>query len=187
MTSSLSLRGISKAYAAPMLKNIDIEFRPGEVHALMGANGAGKSTLCQIIAGLVRTDAGEMHYQGLDYRPTSSREAESRGVQIMMQELNLVDELSIAENVHLGHMPAAYGKLDKCLACKGPRSPVCGNDGKTYPSACIAMNCRQLSSEDFTPGACHKKVSIKLGISMLGTGGREGGSILTACLGKCMQ
>ncbi len=51
-------------------------------------------------------------------------------------------------------------KLDKCLACKGTRRPVCGNDGKTYPSACVAMNCRQLDSGDFTPGACHKKVSI---------------------------
>ena len=112
MTAKLSLRGISKAYAAPVLQDINLEIRPGEVHALMGANGAGKSTLCNIIAGLVSADSGNMQYQGINYHPLSSSDAEACGVQIMMQELNLVEELTIAENVHLGNMPSRYGIID---------------------------------------------------------------------------
>ncbi|NKB37283.1 MAG: ATP-binding cassette domain-containing protein [Gammaproteobacteria bacterium] len=109
---SLSFENISKAYASPVLRSINIEFKAGKVHALMGANGAGKSTLCKIISGLAAVDKGSMLYQGQLYAPTSIRDAESAGIQIMMQELNLLDDLSVAENIYLGQLPCRYGFVD---------------------------------------------------------------------------
>ena len=63
----------------PVLQDVDLDFLPGEVHALMGANGAGKSTLARIVSGLVRPDAGTMTLEGTPYRPAGKAEAESRG------------------------------------------------------------------------------------------------------------
>ncbi len=109
---SLALENISKAYASPVLRGIDIEFISGQVHALLGANGAGKSTLCKVIAGLVPMDEGAMLYHGKAYAPASIRDAEAAGIQIMLQELNLLDDLSVAENIFLGQLPCRYGFVD---------------------------------------------------------------------------
>src|SRR4051794_6787404 len=79
----LSIRGLSKSYAAPVLIEVDLDLLPGEVHALMGANGAGKSTLARILSGLANADGGTMKLAGELYRPTRKAEAESRGVQIV--------------------------------------------------------------------------------------------------------
>src|SRR5208337_5190590 len=76
----LCLRGIGKCYAAPVLKDVDLDLLPGEVHALMGANGAGKSTLACIISGLVQPDAGSMMLERSSYRPAGKAAAESLGV-----------------------------------------------------------------------------------------------------------
>ena len=97
----LSLRGIGKSYAAPVLQDIDLDLMPGEVHALMGANGAGKSTLARIISGLVKPDSGSMTLERSAYRPAGKAEAVSLGVQIVQQELTLIPTLSLAENLFL--------------------------------------------------------------------------------------
>src|SRR3954452_7720856 len=83
----LALRGLGKTYATPVLQDIDLDFMPGEVHALMGSNGAGKSTLARIVSGLVRADSGTMIALGKPYRPLKKVEAEAAGVQIVQQEL----------------------------------------------------------------------------------------------------
>jgi ribose transport system ATP-binding protein len=105
----LTLRGLAKSYAAPVLEDIDLDLLPGEVHVLMGANGAGKSTLARIMSGLVAPDAGQMALAGSLYRPPGKAAAESAGVQIVQQELTLIPTLSIAENLFLTRLPALWG------------------------------------------------------------------------------
>ena len=108
-TSLLSLRGICKSYAAPVLTDVDFDLHSGQVHALVGANGAGKSTLSRIVSGLTPGDGGAMTLGGQPYAPGGKAEAEAAGVQMVMQELNLVPTLTVAENIHMGHLPSRFG------------------------------------------------------------------------------
>jgi ribose transport system ATP-binding protein len=105
----LRLRGLGKRYAAPVLADVDLDLAAGEVHALMGANGAGKSTLSKIVSGLVAADSGTMHLAGQAYRPRTRREAQRAGVQIVLQEPNLIPTLSVAENLFLADLPRRAG------------------------------------------------------------------------------
>ncbi len=105
----LQISGLSKAYAAPVLRAAGLELARGEVHALVGENGAGKSTLCRIVAGLVPPDAGEMTLDGRPFRPRSRPEAEARGVRIVVQELSLVPTLSVAESLLIQELPSRLG------------------------------------------------------------------------------
>jgi ribose transport system ATP-binding protein len=109
----LAVRGLSKAYAAPVLVGADLDVRAGEVHALMGANGAGKSTLVRIACGLTPADAGTMTLAGTPYAPASRRAADDAGVQVVLQELNLVASLSVAENLFLARFPHRFGVIDR--------------------------------------------------------------------------
>jgi ribose transport system ATP-binding protein len=119
----LSLRGIGKSYAVPVLTDIDLDFCAGEVHALMGANGAGKSTLVRIVCGLTTADRGAMTLAepagGVvgtapqAYAPTSRRAAADAGVQVVLQEPNLIGTLSLAENLCLTRLPQRWGMLDR--------------------------------------------------------------------------
>ncbi len=105
----LRLRGLGKRYAAPVLADVDLDLAAGAIHALMGANGAGKSTLSKIVSGLVTPDAGTMALAGQPYRPRSRREARQAGVQIVLQESNLIATLSVAENLFLADLPRRAG------------------------------------------------------------------------------
>jgi ribose transport system ATP-binding protein len=100
---------LSKAYAAPVLKTIDLAVAPGEVVALTGENGAGKSTLAKIIAGLATPDSGSMRVAGEPYAPANRAAAERAGVRMVLQELGLIGTLTLAENLQLGHIPARAG------------------------------------------------------------------------------
>ena len=111
--TALVVRGLAKAYAAPVLRGISLDLQPGEVHALVGENGAGKSTLCRIVAGLVAPEAGEMTLRGQPFAPRSRREAAARGVRMATQELALVGTLSVAENLMLTELPARLGWIDR--------------------------------------------------------------------------
>ncbi len=100
---------ICKVYAAPVLNNINFELHSGEVHALVGENGAGKSTLAKIICGIVKPNYGSMKLFDKNYLPLSREEAENKGVNIVMQELNLINTLSIAENLFINKLPNKLG------------------------------------------------------------------------------
>src|SRR3982751_5231174 len=105
----LRVRGVEKRYAAPVLSQLDLDLHGGEIHALMGANGAGKSTLSRILCGLTAADHGAMSLDGKPYEPHSRRDAQRAGVQLVMQELNLVATLSVAENLFLTDLPGRLG------------------------------------------------------------------------------
>jgi ABC-type sugar transport system ATPase subunit len=83
------------------LSAVDFDLRAGEVHALVGENGAGKSTLTSIIAGAEKADSGKMELHGKQYRPNGRADAEAHGIRMVMQELHLISNLSIAENIFI--------------------------------------------------------------------------------------
>lgn len=108
----LSASGLQKSYAAPVLRGVDFELRSGEVHALVGANGAGKTTLCRITCGLTPHDGGRMFLGRDSYRPDTVADGQAAGVRMVMQELNLIDTLSVAENLFLDRLPLSGGLID---------------------------------------------------------------------------
>jgi len=113
----LSIAGLWKSYVGPVLRDVTLELRRGEVHALVGENGAGKTTLARIIAGLTPPDDGNMFLLGRLYKPKNRAAAEHHGIRMVMQELSLVPTLTIAENIFLHALPhhlgvVSYGALN---------------------------------------------------------------------------
>jgi ribose transport system ATP-binding protein len=108
----LSVSGVSKSYSTLVLSEVSFDVRAGEVHALVGENGAGKSTLARIIAGLTQADAGEMRLEDKPFRPMSKTEAEHHGVRMVLQELNVIGNLTVAENIYFDQMPNWLGWVD---------------------------------------------------------------------------
>jgi ribose transport system ATP-binding protein len=103
----LSLSGLRKRFGATVaLDGVDVEFAPGEVHALIGENGAGKSTLLNVIAGALVPEAGAMRVNGEPYAPASPLAARHAGVALIHQELSLCPHLTVAENVLMGLEPS---------------------------------------------------------------------------------
>ncbi|MET0940685.1 MAG: sugar ABC transporter ATP-binding protein [Mesorhizobium sp.] len=95
--------GISKRFGGiAALTGVNFALRPGEIHALMGENGAGKSTLMKIFSGVYLTYEGSIRILGEPVRFANVRQAERAGIAIIHQELNLVPELSVADNIFLG-------------------------------------------------------------------------------------
>ena len=110
----LSLRGIGKSFGpVSVLRGVDMDLYPGEVLVLLGENGAGKSTLIKMIAGIHTPDEGEILLDGKPVKLSNVREAEAHGIATIHQELNVVDSLSVAENVLMGRLPARLGFVDK--------------------------------------------------------------------------
>jgi ribose transport system ATP-binding protein len=108
MTSAtiLEMHHISKAFAGVQaLAEVSFVCRAGTVHALLGENGAGKSTLIKILAGAYQADSGEIVYKERRFHHWNTRAALASGVRIIYQELNLIPDLSVVENVFLGHEP----------------------------------------------------------------------------------
>ena len=102
----LELVGIRKSFAGVQaLRGVDFEVRPGEVHALLGENGAGKSTLIKTIAGVHQPDEGELRFEGQVVRFSTPRDAQKLGINTIYQELSLYPELTVAENIFMGHAP----------------------------------------------------------------------------------
>ena len=109
----LSVHALGKDYAAPVLDDVTLSVRRGEVMALAGENGAGKSTLAKIICGLVAPTRGSMRLGTATYAPATRRQAEAQGVRMVMQELGLVPTLTVAENLLLDHLPHRAGWLQR--------------------------------------------------------------------------
>src|SRR3984885_9209951 len=106
----LKAEAVSKTFAGvTALHDVDFDLRSGEVHALMGENGAGKSTLMKILAGVDGDYDGEIRIEHTPVRFSGVQDAERAGVAIIHQELNLVPELTAADNIFLGREPLILG------------------------------------------------------------------------------
>lgn len=107
--SILSLQHITKIYPGVVaLNDVSVDFREGEVHAIVGENGAGKSTLIKTITGCISPDQGSIRIGGKEYSAMTPALAHELGIQCIYQEFMLIDSLSAAENICYGKK---YGKL----------------------------------------------------------------------------
>jgi len=105
--------GINKSFpGVQALSAVDFDLRAGEVHALVGENGAGKSTLMCIIAGVQKPDSGQMCLYEHQYEPNGRADAEAHGIRMVMQELHLISNLSVAENIFIEKLPNRFGIID---------------------------------------------------------------------------
>jgi ribose transport system ATP-binding protein len=103
MIPRLKMLGVQKRFGAThALRGVDLEVRPGEIHALIGENGAGKSTLMKVLSGAIRSDEGRIELDGQPFVPSDPLHARRHGVAMMYQELNLAPHLSVEENILLG-------------------------------------------------------------------------------------
>lgn len=136
----VSMEGVTKRFAGvTAVEDVDFDLRAGEVHALVGENGAGKSTLMKILGGLYRPDEGHLSIQGESVELNSVRDSTDAGVALIPQELELFDELPVAENLFVGRprprtkwgafdWPAMYEEAEQVFSTLGVnldiRTPV---------------------------------------------------------------
>jgi rhamnose transport system ATP-binding protein len=100
----LEMVHVSKQFGATLaLDDVSLELRRGEIHALLGENGAGKSTLIKIMTGVQRQDSGEIRIDGAPVRVASAQDAQRLGVAAIYQEPMIFPDLSVAENIFIGH------------------------------------------------------------------------------------
>jgi ribose transport system ATP-binding protein len=110
MSTVLKLTDVVKTFpGVRALDGVQLEVEAGEVHCLLGQNGAGKSTLIKVLAGVHHADGGEITWLGEPFAPATPQAAMRAGIATIYQELDLVDDLSVAENAFLGHENARFG------------------------------------------------------------------------------
>lgn len=110
MQEILAMNGIVKEFpGVKALKGVHLDLRSGEVHALLGENGAGKSTLMKILTGSYQADQGEIIYMGEKIEVSNPRKAQDIGINIVHQEINLMPDLTVAENIFVGYEPRVKG------------------------------------------------------------------------------
>ena len=114
MSPYLQFSNLSKSFpGVKALQDVSFAVDESSVHALMGENGAGKSTLLKILSGLYRPDSGQLLLNGQPQHFKSTTDAIRAGIAVIYQELQLVPELSVAENLYLGHLPRTLGFVSK--------------------------------------------------------------------------
>ncbi|MFZ0547872.1 MAG: sugar ABC transporter ATP-binding protein [Candidatus Promineifilaceae bacterium] len=104
--------GISKTFPGVVaLEDVDFSLRVGEIHALMGENGAGKSTLIKVLTGVEQPDRGTIELDGKPVQVRSPQHSQELGISTVYQEINLCTNISVAENITLGHEPHRFGTI----------------------------------------------------------------------------
>jgi ribose transport system ATP-binding protein/rhamnose transport system ATP-binding protein len=110
----LDLRGVSKSFGpVQALSDVSLQLRPAEVHCLAGENGAGKSTLIKVLTGALRRDSGSYDIDGRPVTAPTPASLRAAGVQAVYQELSLLPQLTVAENLFMGRLPARRGLIDR--------------------------------------------------------------------------
>src|SRR5688572_20110834 len=123
--SLLLMHGIVKTFpGVRALDGVDLEVRAGEVHCLLGQNGAGKSTLIKVLSGVHRPDEGTVEWLGDTVTFANPQAAMKAGIATIYQELDLVDELSVGENIFLGHEPRQLGFVRRGVMNKKARATL---------------------------------------------------------------
>jgi monosaccharide-transporting ATPase len=108
----VKMLGITKSFPGVLaLENVDFSLRKGEIHALVGENGAGKSTLIKVLTGVEQRDSGTIELEGNSVQVRSPQHSQELGISTVYQEVNLCTNISIAENIMLGHEPRRFGSI----------------------------------------------------------------------------
>lgn len=112
----LEMRGIGKTFpGVKALQGVNLTIRAGQVHALLGENGAGKSTLIKILSGAYAKDEGQIFFEGRPVEIRNPQDAQALGISTIYQEFNLARNLTVAENIFLGHLPRKGIAVDWAL------------------------------------------------------------------------
>jgi len=110
----LSLRKVNKSFGAVhVLRDVDLDVRPGRVTALVGDNGAGKSTLIKAVAGIHAFDSGDYTFEGVPVSVSDPKQANALGIEVVYQDLALCDNLDVVHNMFLGRELKKRGTLDE--------------------------------------------------------------------------
>ena len=115
MAKILEMKHISKSFGgSKALSDVHFELEEGEVHALLGENGAGKSTLMNILTGVIPADSGKIIFMGKEYVTPTIKEMENAGIAFVHQELNVINDLSVADNIFLRkELKTKFGLIDE--------------------------------------------------------------------------
>ena len=109
----LNMKGITKSFPGVIaLEDVDFSLSRGEVHSLVGENGAGKSTLIKVLTGVEHLEAGSIELEGELVQVRSPQHSQELGISTVYQEVNLCTNISVAENIVLGHEPHRFGSID---------------------------------------------------------------------------
>ena len=109
----LMMKSISKTFpGVNALDNVDFSLKRGEIHALVGENGAGKSTLIKVLTGVEHPDSGSIELDGKLIQVKSPKHSQEIGISTVYQEVNLCTNITVAENIMLGHEPHRFGRID---------------------------------------------------------------------------
>jgi galactofuranose transport system ATP-binding protein len=117
----LSIRALSKSFpGTKALQSVDFDLAAGEVHGLLGENGAGKSTLIKCLTGAYRRDGGTISLSGEEISPASTAEAQAHGIGTVYQEVNLLPNMTVAQNLTFGREPRRFGLVDARAQSRRP-------------------------------------------------------------------
>ncbi len=132
----LALDGITKTFpGVRALSEVSLKLYPGQVTALVGENGAGKSTVVKILTGIYQPDGGVIRADGAEIRFPTAQDAAAAGITAIHQETVLFDELSVAENIFLGHAPRTrFGLIDQAAMMRRAREILDGIGARIDPS-----------------------------------------------------
>ena len=148
MDDILIARGVTKAFfGIKALDGVDLTLRRGEIHALLGENGAGKSTLIKVLSGALSANSGTIEMDGAAVHPRSVADAQRLGIGTVYQEVNLLPNLSVAENLYLERQPRRFGLLDHRRMERDARALLSGyglSIDVTKPLAAYSVAIRQL-------------------------------------------
>jgi ribose transport system ATP-binding protein len=171
----LRLTGISKSFpGVQALSVVNLEVRPGEIHGLLGENGAGKSTLIKIIAGAYAADQGEMIFDGAPVRWSSPREAKQHGVQVVYQEFALFPQLSVAENIFVGHERRnRFGIVDHARTRREAREVLERLGVSLDPRASVALSVADQQMVEIARAMVHRVKLLVLDEPTAVIAGRE--------------
>lgn len=183
MTPLLEARNICKHFQGTQaLQGVDFCLHAGEVHALMGENGAGKSTLSKIFAGAITPDVGEIFVDGRQVTISNPQAAQTLGIGIVYQELDLFPHLTVAENIAIGNTAAreswlvrlhslnAWSKkfLERVKLDVSPNTPLCqlsiGQTQQVALARALSMNCRVLLLDEPTSSLTEDGVESLFGL-----------------------
>ncbi|MGB0307699.1 MAG: sugar ABC transporter ATP-binding protein, partial [Paracoccaceae bacterium] len=133
----LTLTGVSKSFpGVKALSDVQLQLYPGQVMALVGENGAGKSTIVKILTGIYQPEEGEIRLNGAPLRLNSAQDASQAGITAIHQETVLFDDLSVAENIFLGHAPRSkLGLIDRKAQTQEAKNILRSIGAKLNPEA----------------------------------------------------
>jgi ribose transport system ATP-binding protein/rhamnose transport system ATP-binding protein len=159
MAPRLEVRSCWKEFpGVQALRDVSIDVRPGEIHALLGENGAGKSTLGKVIGGVYQADAGDVLLDGNTLGRIDEHEATRLGIAIVHQEGSLVSQLSVAENVFAGHAPKLFlGRVDRKESARRTRALMADLGVDIAPEAPVySLSTAQAQVVEIAKGLSHE-------------------------------